>query len=180
MNIQLVCVDCEKSYEGIQLRYRCDCGGTLDVVHDLATIGQRYDRDLFDQRLSSKHPADRSGVWRFRELILPVEADQAVTRGEGNTHLYDVPSVAEYCGVERLRLKHEGENPTGSFKDRGMTVGTTVARLLDIDLSKAGQRALKEHYRLRDQMPSKRALLDVPGFDKVIDQIAKYVENSRN
>jgi rubrerythrin len=57
--------------------------------------------------------------------------------------------------------------------------GVAVARLLDIDLSKAGQRALKEHYRLRDQMPSKRALLDVPGFDRVIDEIAKYVKNSK-
>ena len=60
MNIKLVCVDCQQSYEGVQLRYRCDCGGTLDVVHDLDSIGKQIDRDLFDRRLSSKAAVERS------------------------------------------------------------------------------------------------------------------------
>jgi threonine synthase len=53
-----------------------------------------------------------------------------VARGEGNTGLYPAPGLAGWAGVAELRLKHEGENPTGSFKDRGMAVGASVARRL--------------------------------------------------
>ena len=132
LTFELVCVDCRTVYPGLEARYRCECGGTLDVVHDLEAVASAVSRDTFDKRRGSSNALDRSGVWRFRELILPVEQGQAVTRGEGNTHLYDAPAVAEYTGMKRLSLKHEGENPTGSFKDRGMTVGTTAARLLGI------------------------------------------------
>jgi threonine synthase len=57
----------------------------------------------------------------------------AVTRGEGNTHLYEADSVAKHVGLDGLLLKHEGENPTGSFKDRGMTVGMTMAKYFGVD-----------------------------------------------
>jgi len=127
---ELVCVDCQTAYPGLESRYRCDCGGTLDVTHDLKAVAAAVSRDTFDQRLGSAHALDRSGVWRFRELILPVVEGQAIMHGEGNTQLYDSPAVAAYTGMKRLFLKHEGENPTGSFKDRGMTVGATAARLL--------------------------------------------------
>jgi threonine synthase len=66
-------------------------------------------------------------VWRFRELVLPT-ADQVVSHPEGNTPLLRRPAVARWAGVDALLLKHEGHNPTGSFKDRGMTVGVTQAR----------------------------------------------------
>jgi threonine synthase len=125
----LRCVDCAAGYDGLELRYRCDCGGTLEVVHDHAALP----RDLlktFDARRASKTQLDRSGVWRFRELVLPVDEAAIVTKPEGNTNLYDVSRVASWVGVDRLRLKHEGENPTGSFKDRGMTAGVTMARRL--------------------------------------------------
>ncbi len=128
---RLVCADCNARFPGLDLRYRCDCGGTLDVRHaegpgappipPLAT---------FDARLVSRDPLDRSGVWRFRELVLPLEPAHIVTKPEGNTNLYASPRVAAFAGVERLQLKHEGENPTGSFKDRGMTVGVSVAHRL--------------------------------------------------
>jgi len=127
---ELVCVDCARAYPGLVLRYRCDCGGTLDVVHDLDAIAASVSRETFDHRRGSADPIDRSGVWRFRELILPFGEGSPVTRGEGNTHLYDSPRVAAFTGMKRLLLKHEGENPTGSFKDRGMTAGATAARLL--------------------------------------------------
>lgn len=123
----LQCVECSARYPGLDQRYRCDCGGTLDVVHDHSALPP----DLlaqFDARRASKTMPDRSGVWRFRELVLPVEEEFIATKPEGNTNLYDVPSVASYCGVDALKLKHEGENPTGSFKDRGMTAGITMAR----------------------------------------------------
>ena len=133
MTWALECVLCGKRYPGLEVRYRCDCGETLDVVHDLDALGDVVTLDLFDRRLGSKRPEDRSGVWRFRELVLPATPEQIATRGEGNTHLYDSPQVASYAGLDELRLKHEGENPTGSFKDRGMTAGITVARMLGLD-----------------------------------------------
>jgi len=108
-------------------------------------------RQLFDERAStlptwhtnpSKLLLDHSGVWRYRELILPVPEQYIISRPEGNTGLYPVGmencgpgrighrQIGLYAGLEHLSLKHEGENPTGSFKDRGMTVGVTVANLL--------------------------------------------------
>jgi threonine synthase len=72
-----------------------------------------------------------SGVWRYKELIYPdLDPAQVITRTEGNTNLYAAPKLAQWAGVSRLYLKHEGENPTGSFKDRGMTGGLTQARVL--------------------------------------------------
>jgi threonine synthase len=67
-------------------------------------------------------------VWRFAELVLPGAAADAVTYPEGNTPLIASPAVARWSGCAALELKHEGLNPTGSFKDRGMTVGVTQAR----------------------------------------------------
>ena len=132
MNFHLKCVKCDKKYPGLDQRYRCDCGGTLDVIHDLDTF--QLSTELFDSRRNSNEPMDRSGVWRFRELILPLSDDVlsqcVVTRGEGNTHLYRASRLGENIGVPNLWLKHEGENPTGSFKDRGMTSGITMARHL--------------------------------------------------
>jgi threonine synthase len=124
---QLCCVECAARYDGLAVRYRCECGGTLDVEHHFAS---GITRSLFDARRASGRAIDRSGVWRFRELILPGSEEFIVTRGEGSTHLYDAPAVAQYTGMDSLRLKHEGENPTGSFKDRGMTAGVTMARRL--------------------------------------------------
>jgi len=126
----LVCVDCGATYPGLAVRYRCDCGGTLDVVHDAAALRGKVDFALFDRRLASKAPADRSGVWRFRELILPFQPRDIVTKPEGNTNLYRSETLAAWVGIDDLAWKHEGENPTGSFKDRGMTVGITVAKKL--------------------------------------------------
>lgn len=128
MSRHLKCVVCGATFAADEVRYRCDCGETLDVVHDTGALRGVVTRELFDERLRSKAPADRSGVWRFRELL--DENVPPVTRREGNTGLYDAPSVAAWAGIGALRLKHEGENPTGSFKDRGMTVGVTIAAKL--------------------------------------------------
>lgn len=68
-----------------------------------------------------------SGVWRFAPLVLPSAASAPVTWPEGNTPLIARRPVAEWAGADALQLKHEGLNPTGSFKDRGMTVGVTQA-----------------------------------------------------
>lgn len=84
------------------------------------------ERETFDQRLGRAPAPLDSGVWRFKELVHPELPEEAVvSRPEGNTPLYEAPAVARYAGLSWLRLKHEGMNPTGSFKDRGMTVAVS-------------------------------------------------------
>jgi threonine synthase len=69
-----------------------------------------------------------SGVWRFKELVNPgLEEGQILSRHEGNTNIYSHKGLSEYLRIEKFSVKHEGENPTGSFKDRGMTVGISEA-----------------------------------------------------
>jgi len=88
-------------------------------------------RELFDARLGTFEAPYNSGVWRYKEMIYPEIANETVvSRPEGNTNLYASPRLAQWAGVTKLFLKHEGENPTGSFKDRGMTGGVTQARVL--------------------------------------------------
>lgn len=128
----LQCIECGRQYPTNSLIYTCDtCGGLLDVLHDLDALKATATRALFDARLGSLDAPYDSGVWRYKELVYP-DLDPAliVSRPEGNTRLYNVPKLAEWAGVRRLHLKHEGENPTGSFKDRGMTGGVTQARVL--------------------------------------------------
>ncbi len=82
-------------------------------------------RARFDRRLRDRDPGVQgSGVWRFRELLLPGRGP-IVTHPEGDTPLYRRDTIARWVGHGDLALKHEGENPTGSFKDRGMTVAVT-------------------------------------------------------
>ncbi len=125
----LACVDCAATYGGMDVRYRCDCGGTLDVVHERDALDVPS-LETFDQRRASRAVEDRSGVWRFRELVLPLGPAEIVSKPEGNTNLYCSARLSAWTGCENLALKHEGENPTGSFKDRGMTAGVSIARAL--------------------------------------------------
>jgi len=129
----LKCVSCEQTYPVTENLYTCPaCDGLLDVVHDLTPWHGRGEalKALFDERMKSWAHINRSGVWRYRDLVAPyVPEETIVTRGEGNTTLYDAPeALAMYAGVNALQLKHEGENPTGSFKDRGMATGVTRAK----------------------------------------------------
>ena len=128
----LQCMDCGQAYAIDAVRYSCDrCDGLLDVRHDLSSLKDSLSRATFDDRLGALELPASSGVWRYKELIAPDIANAAVvSRGEGNTNLYHAPRVAKFAGVDTLYLKHEGENPTGSFKDRGMTTGVTQARIL--------------------------------------------------
>jgi threonine synthase len=133
--ISLQCIRCDHTYTAHEIRYLCDCGGLLDVWHDLEALRPQVSRGLFDGRLSGPPgprvaPTANSGVWRYREVILPATADTIISRPEGNTPLYEHPRLSSWVGSENLFLKHEGENPTGSFKDRGMTVGVTQAKLM--------------------------------------------------
>ncbi len=86
---------------------------------------------IFKERRAAGGDLDRSGVWRFRELLPFVDdLSQVVTLTEGNTPIYQATRSAEYAGLDQLRFKHQGMNPTGSFKDNGMTTGVTQAALL--------------------------------------------------
>ena len=135
MPSSLQCMDCGQQYPIRSVIYSCEgCGGLLDVRHNFAEAAAPITAALFDQRLGSARSPYNSGVWRFRELVHPGAAEhQIVSRMEGNTNLYQVPRVADYAGLDALYLKHEGENPTGSFKDRGMTTGVTQARILGME-----------------------------------------------
>ncbi len=113
--VWLECIETGEQYAPFEgIRYRSDAGGLLEVRYaDLPTL------DDFSG----------TGVWRYADA-LPVERE--VTIDEGDTPLYEVPRLEREVDVESLRIKHEGMNPTGSFKDRGMTVGVGVARRLGV------------------------------------------------
>jgi threonine synthase len=122
--MKLTCVDCGDEYDADDLRTRCDCGGLLDVTLQLTGT---VDPGVFDRRTRFGTRVEASGVWRYRELLPSFPDEVIVTKPEGNTNLYSSAELGRWAGVERLWLKHEGENPTGSFKDRGMTVATSHA-----------------------------------------------------
>ncbi|HEY2092324.1 MAG TPA: threonine synthase [Thermoanaerobaculia bacterium] len=117
MNEWLQCVTCEKRYPIDEIRYTCDCGGLLSVDRVAPAI---LPAD-FDSRRSGRKTIDQSGVWRFREAVLNVDERDIITHPEGATRLYERNGIF---------FKHEGENPTASFKDRGMTVAVTQAKRL--------------------------------------------------
>lgn len=118
----LRCPSCGAESPADRLEFECSCGDLLDVEH---RIPAGISRETFDRRL-----AQPGGVWRFRELVDPgFPSDSVISLREGDTPLYASPRVAEYTDTRSLWLKHEGLNPTGSFKDRGMTVA--VSRAVD-------------------------------------------------
>jgi threonine synthase len=116
MSEWLQCIGCERRFDANEIRYTCECGELLSVERDAMPK-----RDLFDARLASRKTIDKSGVWRFREAVLNIDEREIVTHPEGSTRLYERGGIF---------FKHEGENPTGSFKDRGMTVAMTQAKRL--------------------------------------------------
>lgn len=128
----LQCIECATRFSIAKPVYRCEaCGDLLDVVYDFSTMDPPAMKALWQDRKKSEIPVDVSGVWRFRELI-PFCDDERhiVTFPEGNTPLIDAPHCARYAGLNRLQIKHQGFNPTGSFKDNGMTTAVTQARAL--------------------------------------------------
>ena len=126
------CPDCGVALDARTAQSTCSaCGGLLVVEHHPAKSGGEL-RALFDGRAAKAgrcvDALERSGVWRFRELVLAASDAEIVSHPEGNTPILARDDVAKYAGVDALLMKHEGHNPTGSFKDRGMTVALTQAR----------------------------------------------------
>jgi threonine synthase len=114
--VWLTCIACGETFPPFaEVRYTCDeCDSLLEVRYaDLPTW------EDFEGR----------GVWRYDDAL---PFDEGVSLPEGDTPLHDVPRLEDEVGVARLRIKHEGMNPTGSFKDRGMTVGVRVAQEVDV------------------------------------------------
>jgi len=127
-----VCEDCGAELGELSCEPVCPvCGGLLDLTHPAPSRGAEL-RSVFADRRRAMRGVDASGVWRYRELVLPsATSDEVVTHPEGNTPLMDSRAVARWAGFARtdqLLVKHEGHNPTGSFKDRGMTVAITQAK----------------------------------------------------
>jgi threonine synthase len=125
----LECISCRQRYPIDEVRYFCNCGALLAVQREGGPFAAAL-REKFEKRLSSRKPEDVSGVWRFREAILDLPVHEIITHPEGATRLYFRKELADFAGIEELHFKHEGENPTGSFKDRGMTVAITQAKRL--------------------------------------------------
>ncbi|MDB4915996.1 MAG: threonine synthase [Gemmatimonadetes bacterium] len=127
---QVKCADCNGTYASDTSLSTCSsCSGLLSVEHDpdTATLKQLFDNRATKIGVGST-ARERSGVWRFRDIVLDASDDAIVSHPEGNTPLLRREAVAAYAGVNGLLIKHEGHNPTGSFKDRGMTVALTQAR----------------------------------------------------
>ena len=107
--------ECRSVFELDERIYVCPrCGELLEIERTGEVDAARL-REVWRQRRASNDERDRSGVWRFREF-LPFDDDVAVVSlGEGNTQVYDAPRCAAYSGLAGLQLKHQGNNPTGSF-----------------------------------------------------------------
>jgi len=137
-NFQLRCIGCG-DVGGVPTRnLRCPaCGDLLEVVYPgwNSVDGQASGfnasslKALWKQRRTSRLPLDESGVWRFREVLPSINDEiNVITLREGNTPLYSMPQCEAKAGVDFLFAKHQGMNPTGSFKDTGMTTASSIAR----------------------------------------------------
>ncbi len=134
MHAELVCFEsaCRAAYPITEVIYNCPkCGGLLEASYDFSGYDAGALKRAWRERRMSNTPLDQSGVWRYREMFPFLDSlEHAVTLREGNTPLLDAPRAAGYGGLERLTFKHQGFNPTGSFKDNGMTAGAAQARRL--------------------------------------------------
>jgi len=136
---QLRCFNCGTRIAGAEAQpdFRCAlCGDLFEVDYPGWIQRKGPDRPnpgalkwLWRERRCTSEALDQSGVWRFRELLPILDSfGNAVTLREGDTPLYRLPRMARVHGVDQLYAKHQGMNPTGSFKDTGMTAAMSVAR----------------------------------------------------
>lgn len=126
--------DCAATYDVGQILTACPkCGSLLDVTYDWNAVPVPKSLSEFERRWTTRlNPVDYSGVWRFRELLPFATDEQIVTIGEGQTILQKNDLLARQCDMKagHLFLQYEGMNPSGSFKDNGMTAASTHARMV--------------------------------------------------
>ncbi len=129
---------CGATYSADEIVFSCKrCGALLDVAYDWSACSVPASLNHFDARRGAvgwggPEPLNRSGVWRFRELLPIAQPESLVTVGEGQTLLQRADGLAQHLGVKpgNLFLQYEGFNPSGSFKDNGMAAAFTQARRL--------------------------------------------------
>lgn len=128
------CAACGAEWPELASEPQCaTCGGLLEIRHALPTDASGAVRSAamltheFAGHCCARPAGHASGVWRFASIVMPTAGDAIVSWPEGNTALLTRRAISAYVGVDACFVKHEGMNPTGSFKDRGMTVGTTQA-----------------------------------------------------
>jgi threonine synthase len=130
---RLRCIGCGATPNSAAQDFRCtDCGDLFEFFSPGLTGDPATLRALWlDRRTSigntTSNALDRSGVWRFRELLPHIPEEHAITLREGNTPLYHLDRCARSTGIEDLYAKHQGMNPTASFKDTGMTFAASSA-----------------------------------------------------
>jgi threonine synthase len=133
---RLRCISCNVTPISAAQDFRCDaCGDLLEFFFPESRFNPQALKSLWLNRRSSPNRPDQnpdqnkdqSGVWRFRELLPPIAEQHVITLKEGNTPLYHLPRSARALGIENLYAKHQGMNPTASFKDTGMTVASSAA-----------------------------------------------------
>jgi threonine synthase len=130
------CIDpaCASTQSVDDAQFVCPkCGGLMDVAYDWSRLPLPKSLSDFEAKWSQRSdPLCFSGVWRFRELLPFAEPQHVMTIGEGQTILQRADAVAAYVGMQagRLHLQYEGLNPSGSFKDNGMTAAFSHARMI--------------------------------------------------
>ncbi|MEM1992104.1 MAG: threonine synthase [Nitrososphaerota archaeon] len=117
------CIECHSIYDADVIKYKCDCGGLLEVHIDLRSL----DNISWDKFRSRK-----LNVWRYFELLPFEDSNNIISLDEGGTPLYKCEKLGKWMGAKDVYIKYEGMNPTGSFKDRGMCIGITKALKLRV------------------------------------------------
>src|SRR5438874_128272 len=130
---QLRCIGCGRT--ALPDRFRCEhCRDLLEIIYPgwegrgPKGLTAAALKKLWRDRRLSHDSVDQSGVWRFRQILPEIPQPQIITIKEGNTPVYELSHCARSAGVAQLLAKHQGMNPTGSFKDTGMTVAASFAR----------------------------------------------------
>ncbi len=143
------CVLCGKDFPPDRFLYTCpSCGGLLLVVRDEKYIketigtGEKIKNHFDDLRFGKQRREypNNSGVWLWREFILPGFSESAIiSLQEGQTDLFEIPDwLKEEIGLNNLYIKLEGQSPSESFKDRGMPVAISDALRLQQEYPKLG------------------------------------------
>jgi threonine synthase len=136
---------CGRRYSIYDVVYRCeDCGGLLNVEHDLEALGDRSGdewKELFDRRTRSNEWPYGSGVWGKKEWVCPqIDNENVVSMYEGHTNCFWAERLGREIGLPDLWVKLCGNSHTGSFKDLGMTVLMSVVRqMMRLPASEGGK-----------------------------------------